>query len=33
VQLFTLVNTVEEIIATLQKFYGGNPPAQDANQD
>ena len=33
VQLFTLVNTVEEIIATLQKFYGGNPPAQDANLD
>lgn len=33
VQLFTLVNTVEEIIATLQKFYGGNPPTQDANQD
>jgi uncharacterized protein (TIGR00730 family) len=33
VQLFTLVNTVEEIIATLQNFYGGNPPAQDANLD
>lgn len=33
VQLFTLVNTVEEIIATLQKFYGGNPPAQDAHLD
>ena len=33
VQLFTLVNTVEEIIATLQNFYGGTPPAQDANLD
>ena len=33
VQLFTLVNTVEEIIATLQKFYGGNPPAHDVNLD
>jgi uncharacterized protein (TIGR00730 family) len=33
VRLFTLVNTVEEIIATLQNFYGGNPPAQDANLD
>ena len=33
VQLFTQVNTVEEIVATLQKFYGGNPPAQDANLD
>ena len=33
VQLFTLVNTVEEIIATLQKFYGGNPPAPEENLD
>lgn len=33
VQLFTLVNTVEEIIATLQNFYGGNPPAHDVNLD
>ena len=33
VQLFTLVNTVDEIIATLQEFYGGNPPAQDAHLD
>lgn len=33
VQLFTLVNTAEEIIATLQKFYGGKPPAQDAKLD
>lgn len=33
VQLFTLVNTVEEIIASLQGFYGGNPPAHDVNLD
>ena len=33
VQLFTLVDTVEEIIATLQNFYGGNPPAHDVNLD
>ena len=33
VQLFTLVDTAEEIIATLQNFYAGNPPAQDANLD
>jgi uncharacterized protein (TIGR00730 family) len=33
VQFFTLVDTVEEIIATLQNFYGGNPPAHDVNLD
>jgi uncharacterized protein (TIGR00730 family) len=33
VQLFTLVNTVEEIIDTLQSFYDGNPPAHDVNLD
>jgi uncharacterized protein (TIGR00730 family) len=33
VQLFTLVNTVEEIVDTLQNFYGGNPPAHGVNLD
>ena len=32
-ELFSLVNTAEEIITTLQKFYGGKPPKQDANLD
>jgi uncharacterized protein (TIGR00730 family) len=32
-QLFTVVNTAEDIVAALQNFYGGNPPAHDTNLD
>lgn len=32
-QLFTVVDKAEEIVATLQTFYGGKPPVQDAALD
>jgi uncharacterized protein (TIGR00730 family) len=32
-QLFTVVDAAEEIVAALQKFYGGEPPAQDPTLD
>lgn len=33
VQLFTIVDTAEDIVSTLQKFYDGKPPLPDARQD
>lgn len=32
VQLFTVVDAAQEIVAALQKFYGGKPPEQDPPQ-
>ncbi len=32
VQLFTLVDTAEEIIAALKAFYGGRPPGAEGEQ-
>jgi uncharacterized protein (TIGR00730 family) len=31
--LFTVVDAAEEIVAALQKFYGGKPPTQDPTLD
>ncbi|MDI1246803.1 MAG: TIGR00730 family Rossman fold protein [Rhodoferax sp.] len=33
VQLFTIVDTAEDIVATLQEFYDGKPPLPDTHQD
>ncbi len=33
VQLFTIVDTAEDIVATLQEFYDGKPPLPETHQD
>lgn len=33
VQLFTMVDTAEDIVSTLQKFYDGKPPLPDDHPD
>lgn len=32
VQLFTIVDTAEDIVSTLEEFYGGKPPLPGARQ-